>query len=196
MNSNVRKNIAKNISDLRKQNGLTQSDLGEKLSFSDKTVSKWEIGDSTPDIEVLCRICDFFNISLNDITKENAVEKSSEQVRRNLKNDFVNHLLMMFLSIIFVLLTATVIFVSLTIVKNIYYWKVFVWAVPFCSWVFYSYTKKQLRSRTLKVISLSVVVWTILGSIYVQLLRYNLWPIFLLGAPLQMMILLSRFFRK
>jgi transcriptional regulator with XRE-family HTH domain len=196
MSFNVRLNIARNILELRKQKGLTQSELGEKLSFSDKTVSKWENGDSTPDIEVLCRIAEFFNVSVDDLTKENALDKSKTLSAKEKKNEFVNHLLMMFLSIIFVLLTATVVFVSFTIIKNIYWWRAFVWALPFCSFIFFSYTKKQLKSRTLRLISLSVVVWTILGAIYIQLLQYNLWPIFLLGVPLQAMILISRFLRK
>lgn len=196
MSFNVRLNIARNILELRKQKGLTQSELGEKLSFSDKTVSKWENGDSTPDIEVLCRIAEFFNVSVDDLTKENALDKSKTLSAKEKKNEFVNHLLMMFLSIIFVLLTATVIFVSFTIIKNIYWWRAFVWALPFCAFIFFSYTKKQLKSRTLRLISLSVVVWTILGAIYIQLLQYNLWPIFLLGVPLQAMILISRFLRK
>ena len=118
MSFNVRLNIARNILELRKQKGLTQSELGEKLSFSDKTVSKWENGDSTPDIEVLCRIAEFFNVSVDDLTQENALDKSKTLSAKEMKNEFVNHLLMMFLSIIFVLLTATVVFVSFTIIKK------------------------------------------------------------------------------
>ena len=196
MSFNVRLNIAKNIQELRKQHGLTQSELGEKLSFSDKTVSKWENGDSTPDVEVLCHIAEFFSVTVDDLTRENALDKCITVSDKQKKNEFINKLLMMFLAIIFVLFASTVVFVSLIIVKNVYWWRAFVWAVPFCAIVFHSYTKRELASKTLRIISLSVVVWSIFGAIYIQLLRYNLWIIFLLGAPLQAMILLSRFLRK
>ena len=42
----VKKVIAQNITELRLLGGMTQAELGEKLNYSDKTVSKWERGDS------------------------------------------------------------------------------------------------------------------------------------------------------
>ena len=45
--------IGKRLSELRKSNGLTQSELAERLNYSDKAVSKWEQGESMPGIEVL-----------------------------------------------------------------------------------------------------------------------------------------------
>ena len=62
--------IAKNISEYRKKLGLTQAGLGEKLNFTDKSVSKWEKGEYLPDILVLYKMCELFGITLNDLTKE------------------------------------------------------------------------------------------------------------------------------
>ncbi|MFQ8954332.1 MAG: helix-turn-helix domain-containing protein [Oscillospiraceae bacterium] len=45
--------IAKNLSELRRKNKLTQLEVAEKLNYSDKAVSKWEQGESLPGIEVL-----------------------------------------------------------------------------------------------------------------------------------------------
>lgn len=49
----LRQLIAENIAYYRKLNGDTQAGLAEKLSYSDKSVSKWERGDGTPDIFIL-----------------------------------------------------------------------------------------------------------------------------------------------
>ena len=53
--SELRKIIGKNLSELRKRKKYTQQELGEILLYSDKTISKWEKGESLPGIEILCR---------------------------------------------------------------------------------------------------------------------------------------------
>lgn len=57
--------IAKNIQTLRQAKGMTQVELAEKLNYSDKSVSKWERGESLPDITVLKGIADLFEVSLD-----------------------------------------------------------------------------------------------------------------------------------
>ena len=52
----IKKIISKNIQTLRKDADLTQSELAERLNYSDKAVSKWERGESVPDIVVLKQI--------------------------------------------------------------------------------------------------------------------------------------------
>ena len=57
--------IAKNLTNLRKKNKLTQLELAKLLNYSDKAVSKWENGESVPGIDVLCRIGEIYNVSLD-----------------------------------------------------------------------------------------------------------------------------------
>ena len=59
--------IAKNLTELRKKNGLTQAELAEKLNYSDKAVSKWEKGESLPGIEVLYKLGELYGVSLDYI---------------------------------------------------------------------------------------------------------------------------------
>ena len=54
--------IAKNLAHFRKQSGLTQAELAEKLNYSDKAVSRWEHGDTLPDINVLNQLCEFYGL--------------------------------------------------------------------------------------------------------------------------------------
>ena len=59
--------IAQNIVSLRKKHDLTQAELAEKLNYSDKAVSRWEHGDTLPDINVLYQLCDFYGIDMNTL---------------------------------------------------------------------------------------------------------------------------------
>ena len=53
--------------ELRKQKGLSQEELANRLNVSRQTVSKWEVGDSTPDMEKLIAMSDLFGISLDEL---------------------------------------------------------------------------------------------------------------------------------
>lgn len=76
----------KKLYELRKQKGISQEELSEKLNVSRQTLSKWELGTSTPDMEKLIAISDYFEISLDELVlgkeKENlhSEEKEKEKV--------------------------------------------------------------------------------------------------------------------
>ena len=55
---------------LRKQKGLSQEELTNRLNVSRQTISKWEVGDSTPDMEKLIAISDMFQISLDELVMD------------------------------------------------------------------------------------------------------------------------------
>lgn len=55
---------------LRKQKGFSQEELANRLNVSRQTISKWEVGDSTPDMEKLIAISDLFEISLDELVKD------------------------------------------------------------------------------------------------------------------------------
>ena len=63
----LQQRIAENIAYYRKQNGDTQADLAEKLNYSDKSVSKWERAEGTPDIFILSKIADLYHITVQDL---------------------------------------------------------------------------------------------------------------------------------
>ena len=65
-------NFNHNLYKLRKQKGLSQEELANCLNVSRQTISKWEVGDSTPDMEKLVAISELFEISLDALVMENA----------------------------------------------------------------------------------------------------------------------------
>lgn len=63
--------IGQIIKGLRKRNGLTQSKLAEIIHVSDKTISKWELGLSVPESDILVKLSEYFNVSVEDLIKGN-----------------------------------------------------------------------------------------------------------------------------
>lgn len=88
--------IGKFILEMRKQKGLTQKELAEKVGISDKTISKWECGNSMPDISYLEALCSSLNISVNELlsgqclTGESYSEKAEENIMALMKENESN----------------------------------------------------------------------------------------------------------
>ena len=59
--------IGKFIASCRKEQGMTQAVLAEKLGISDRAISKWETGKSMPDSGIMLELCDFLKISVNEL---------------------------------------------------------------------------------------------------------------------------------
>ena len=80
----LKKNIAKNLSSLRKSAGLTQAELGEKLTYSDKSISKWERGDGLPDLLVLDKLAELYGVTvLKNKPKREAVREAMTKFNGN-----------------------------------------------------------------------------------------------------------------
>lgn len=86
-------NIGEFIQVLRKEKGLTQKELAEIIGMSDKTISKWENGNSLPDTSMLLPLCRVFDISVNEllscerITPEDYSVKAEETIMTLIKEN-------------------------------------------------------------------------------------------------------------
>ena len=67
--------MARNLTACRKAAGLTQMQLAEKLNYSDKAVSKWERGESLPDVAVLCELAKLYGVTLDYLVVQHADKK-------------------------------------------------------------------------------------------------------------------------
>lgn len=184
----INKTIGKNLLMLRKNAKLTQLELAEKFNYSDKTISKWENGESLPSIETLYEIASFYNVTLNDLTNEN-LTVTAQKVNNEKDNTTPTKLIITLLAVSAVWLLATVIFVCLKIVFNINYGYVFIWAVPLSCIVLLVFNSIWGK-KSLQFAILTVLIWTMLVSIHVPLASYNIWIIYILGIPLQVAIIL------
>ena len=183
----VNKNIGDNLSALRKEKGLTQLALAEQFNYSDKSISKWEKGESLPSIEVLKKLADFYNVSLDYLT-----ERKHEIVKVNSNQDLVlrtNKTIITLLSICCVWLLSTIAFVLFAILQNNIIWQAYLWALP-CSFILCIIFTCIWSNRKHLFKYISFLVWSLILCLYLQLLSYNIWPIFILGTPAQLAIIL------
>ena len=86
------------IISLRKKHNMTQKQLAEKLNVSDKAVSRWETGKNYPDIEILQKLAEIFDTTIDDLLKGNDIEKDKKKERRK-KRFTIIILIMIFLHI-------------------------------------------------------------------------------------------------
>lgn len=69
----VRGALAANLAELRKEENLTQAEFAARFNYSDKAVSKWERGDSLPDVVMLKTIADLYGLRVDDLLTEDGV---------------------------------------------------------------------------------------------------------------------------
>ena len=74
------KTIGETLKSLRTQAGMTQSELGEKLSISAQAISKWERDESQPDIDTIKRLAEIYEVSISEI-----IEPEKSVVRRRFR---------------------------------------------------------------------------------------------------------------
>ena len=70
------------LKELRKEKGITQEQMADKLGVSGRTISRWETGNNMPDISLLVEIAEFFDVSIPEIIKG---ERKSENMREEVK---------------------------------------------------------------------------------------------------------------
>ena len=204
----VKYQIGANIAAYRKKAGLTQAGLAEKLNYSDKAVSKWERGESIPDVLTLMQLASQFGITVNDLLADpNALpgnpgklEKAMTQVSEKALKRQANKNVILALSSTLVWFVALLGYVLLSsfAVTNPYSCLLFVIAIPANAIVLLSLRSAWHDFRWNKAL-ISIIVWGSLLSIYVLLhtiFGFHFEKIFLLGIPGQIAIFLwFRMFR-
>ena len=189
--------IAKNITALRQQHKMTQIELAEKLNYSDKAVSKWERGESIPDIGVLKAIADLFGVSLDYLLEENHDERPVAVIEippRSRRNQVVVTLL----SVLLVWFIATLVYVLLDLIyaDEVMRWLVLLYAMPLSAIVWLVLNSIWFNRRR-NFLIISVLMWTALLSIVLTLVAYGIsaWQLLLLGILGQIAIVAWSFIR-
>jgi len=199
--------LGTNISNLRKRQGLTQAGLGEKLNYSDKAVSKWERGESAPDILTLVAIAELFEVSVDELLRDpdalpeqsGSVQQAMEQVVQKTLKRKADKRIIVRLSSILVWFVALLCYVVCASAGVSYSWLAFFLAVPADAIVVLSLRSAWRDFRSNRTL-ISILMWGCLLSIYMfllMLLKVNVWRLFLLGIPGQAAIWLwFRMFRS
>ena len=182
--------IGKNLAELRKRKKYTQLDLANILGYSDKAISKWEKGDSLPDIEVLYNICNLYGVTLDYLTHEGSYKDKKEFISSN-KKYTRNKKIITCLSSITVWFIAVILFSSVLMYSNVGYWPIFTWSLPITCIVLLVFNCIW-GQKPLRFLIISFLVWTLIAGAFLQFIYYNIniWPVFLVGIPSQIAVIL------
>ena len=179
--------VAKNIGRLRQASGMTQAELAAKLNYSDKAVSKWERGESLPDVAVLAQIADLFQVSLDWLVRGEVMSAEPAMKERS----HLNRVLVTVMSVVLVWLVAALVFMVIHLITggNVVNALVFIYAVPASLIVWLVFNSIWFKPK-MNFIIISLLVWSLLVTIQMTILPfgYNVWPIYILGVPGQIII--------
>ena len=198
----LRHQIGSNIATYRKRSGLSQVGLAEKLNYSDKAVSKWERGESVPDVITLVQLSELFEIPVGDLladpdalpgnpgTLEKAMTQVSEKTLKRKANK--NIILALSSTLVWFIALLAFVFLSSFTVTEPYSWLCFSFANPANAIVLLSLRSAWHDFRWNRVL-ISVIVWGFLAAFHALIwviFHYNFWKLFLLGIPGQIAIFL------
>lgn len=197
--------IAENITLLRKGSGMTQIELAEKLNYSDKSVSKWERGESVPDIAVLKQMADMFGVTVDYIiTDGHDALPSAEDVENKLmlaRKKTRAHSMITGMSVVLVWIIALTVFFTIDLsfegVKG--HWLALVYA-PCVSAVVWLVLNSIWFNRRRNYPIITLLMWTLIIAVHVTVIMFgsmDLWQLYVLGIPGQIVIILwSMMFKK
>ena len=80
----IRNNFAKNISRLRKLRKMNQAEFAKSINYSDKAISKWENGETMPDIFTLQKLADYFNVTIDDLISQKDLIKTKQDAKNRI----------------------------------------------------------------------------------------------------------------
>ena len=182
--------IAKNITALRQGAKMTQSELAERLNYSDKAISKWERAESIPDITVLKAIADLFGVPLDYLVRENPEEPAKIETAPVAAGNR-NHRVITTLSMLVVWFVATLVYVLMDMIvpELLARYIVFVYALPVSMIVWLVFNSIWFNSRHNYLI-ISLMMWSGIVSVVLTLYAFGIgaWQLLLLGIPGQIAI--------
>lgn len=183
---------ASNIIKLRSGAGLTQAELGEKLNYSDKTISKWERGEAIPDAYVLTQMAEIFGVSVDYLlSSHDAWESPEQQEEKERKQEEHRYSVNMIIaiSVLGVWTMALTIFVMLWLF-DIILWETFVVALPVSILTYMVLICVFRRRRQLQFV-IAAFVLSLFILLYFTLPMQKPWQLFLIAIPAEIIVFLS-----
>ena len=180
---------ASNIIKLRTGAGLTQAELGEKLNYSDKTISKWERGEAIPDAYVLTQMAEIFGVTVDYLLSSHDAWESPEQQAARQEEAGYSVNMIIAISVLGVWTMALTIFVMLWLF-DIILWETFVVALPVSILTYMVLICVFRRRRHLQFV-IAAFVLSLFILLYFTLPMQKPWQLFLIAIPAEIIVFLS-----
>lgn len=184
--SRIRSVLAEKLTAYRKRAGLTQAELAEKLNYSDKSISKWERGDGMPDLLVLCRLADLYDIPLGAFLREGPLVRSQREQKSR-------HIIITLISIGLAFFVGAIGFFVCYLLDIDVRWLAFIYAVPVSMILLVVFS--HMWGRLLyQAIAVSALVWSLCGAVYISFLAIaktqSVAMLFMVAGVFQVLIIL------
>ncbi len=189
----LKASFASNLIRLRTEAGMTQAELGEKLHYSDKAVSKWERAESVPDAWVLKELGRLFGVTVDELLSEPGQWSPPPTLRT--EKETYSRLFIILCTIAGIWTLCMIEFVVVWVILDSIQWIVFVAAVPLSLISLLVFNSVWYRGKHNMYIVMALVLSLVL-LVYLLLLRYNLWQVFLILAPAELLTFLAFQIRK
>ena len=184
---------ASNIINLRTAMGMTQVELGEKLNYSDKSISKWERGEAVPDVYVLSNMAAIFGVTVDYLIKPHDQWDDGKKRKPEVDVHYSGRVVTL-VSIVGIWTLAVLLFVICWMLGT-YPWIIFVTAVPaslITLLVFNSVWRKGKNNYWI----IAALILSVFVLVYLFLLPYNPWQVFLVLAPAELIVFLCSKIKK
>ena len=177
--------IASNLIRLRLAAGMTQAEVGEKLNYSDKTISKWERGEVTTDVFVLMDIAALFGVSVDYLL---SVHGERDPVVYNAPRPY-NTRVITAIAFLGVWALALALFVAFWLAGYVL-WQILMFALPISliTLLVMQSVFHQGRGNRFIVAALAI---SIISAFYLLFLNDNPWQLFLLLVPIIAIVFLA-----
>lgn len=188
--------FARNLIMLRKQMKLTQIELAEKINYSDKAVSKWERGESIPDVSVLLALAQLFGVSIDFLVTEHKNEEAAkEQTSYASSIKKRNRMLVAAITFVAILIVETIVFIALQgAIPSFWRNAMFCYAMPLPAVSVVAVVLSGLwATKGVSFAAVSVLIWTILlDAFLIIMLCGKIFPlVFVLGIPAEIVAMMS-----
>ena len=185
--------IATNLINYRKKAGLSQLELANRLQYSNKNISKWENGETTPNIFTLKKIAEIFGISLDQLVCEPYDEhaiKEQKKIKLDSRRKKIFNYFMLLLSMAILFAVASVVIVIITPLQlgGFNKWLLYMYIAPLC--VLAAFIFIRCVYKRIDIVTLSAFGWLICLSVYLTFISYRyIWMIFVIGAAYQFLVI-------
>jgi secreted Zn-dependent insulinase-like peptidase len=164
--------------------------LVSNLNYTDKAISKWERGESLPDVLTLKKVATILGSDVNFILESHEDDDFITQKKSVFK--IQNRIAICSLAVTVVWLIATLIFVYFKIYQQVDLWQAFIAGVPASCLVLFVLLRRWYKSNKLfSFIVISLFIWSGIAFIYLSSLHLNMWALFFIGVPIQVIFILT-----
>ena len=181
--------FASNLIKLRQGSALTQAELGERIHYSDKSISKWERAEAIPDAYVLTRLAQEFGVTVNDLLT--ADSRWKPEVEEMQKPVTYSRLFVVLCAVAAIWTFAIITFVVLWIVSGIH-WAVLLLCVPLTLVTVLVFNSIWNHGRRNMIVIGLLVLCVVLLLVYV----FRQWKILLVLIPAEIVVYLACNIRK